>query len=190
MLPHIPQDIISPGMQALVILRNGLPPQIRQYVAESILAMTVGDMIADIIEAEMVGHAMQAEAYVADHPVPVDDAGIAEQMFEVGPIFPEVPIPAVLVQEVPAHEAEDQIDTEDATDDIVAPENPPVNSPIVDISSDDEDKDMDQKPELEPGDWVEEVNDLDDDPEEILFDDDDWDVDSDASSVITIEIII
>ncbi|GMN19730.1 hypothetical protein TIFTF001_042917 [Ficus carica] len=60
MLPHIPQDILNPEMQALVILRNGLPPQIRQYVTKPMLGMTVGDMIADIIEAEMVSHAMQA----------------------------------------------------------------------------------------------------------------------------------
>ncbi|GMN21845.1 hypothetical protein TIFTF001_045563 [Ficus carica] len=58
MLPHIPQDIPSPGMQALVILRNGLPLQIRQYVAVLMLGMTVGDMIADILEAEMVGHTL------------------------------------------------------------------------------------------------------------------------------------
>ncbi|GMN25658.1 hypothetical protein TIFTF001_051456 [Ficus carica] len=60
MLPHIPQNIPNPEMQALVILHNGLPPQLRQYVAEPMLGMTVGDMIADIIEAEMVSHAMQA----------------------------------------------------------------------------------------------------------------------------------
>ena len=130
-------------MQALVILRNGLPPQIRQYVAEPMLAMTVEDMIADILEAEMVAHAMQAEAYVADHPVPVDDAGIAEQMFEAGPAFPEVSIPAVPVHEVPAPEVEVQIDAEGAAEDLVAPEDPPADPPIVDISSDDEDEDMD-----------------------------------------------
>ncbi|GMN34070.1 hypothetical protein TIFTF001_044865 [Ficus carica] len=190
MLPHIPQDIASPGLQALVILRNGLPPQIRQYIIEPMLVMTVGDMIADILEAEMVAHAMQADAYVVDHPVPADDAGLGEPQYEVGPIFPEDPIPAVPVQEVPAHEAEDQIDAEDAADGIVAPEDPPADPPIVDISSDDEDKDMDQEPEPERGDWVEAVDDLDDDPEEILFDDDDWDVDFDASSVVTIEIIV
>ncbi|GMN29157.1 hypothetical protein TIFTF001_050580 [Ficus carica] len=60
MLSHIPQNIPNPEMQALVILHNGLPPQLRQYVAEPMLGMTVGDMITDIIEAEMVSHAMQA----------------------------------------------------------------------------------------------------------------------------------
>ena len=45
------------------------------------------------------------------------------------------------------------------------------------------------EPEPESGDWVEDVDDLDDDPEEILYDDGDWDTDSDASSVITMEYI-
>ncbi|GMN66815.1 hypothetical protein TIFTF001_035913 [Ficus carica] len=105
--------------------------------------MIVGDMIADILEAEMVAHAMQADAYVVDHPVLADDAGLGEPQYEVGPIFPEDPIPAVPVQEVPAHEAEDQIDAEDAADDIVTPEDPPADPPIVNISNDDEDEDMD-----------------------------------------------
>ena len=77
MLPHIPQDIVSPGMQALVILRNGLPPPIRQYVPMPTPEMTVGLMIDHILHAEVILHALQADAYVADHPVPVDDAGIA-----------------------------------------------------------------------------------------------------------------
>ncbi|GMN18897.1 hypothetical protein TIFTF001_046869 [Ficus carica] len=171
MLLHIPQDIPSPKLQVLVILRNGLPPQIRQYVTVPMLGMTVRDMIANILEAEMVGHAMQA-----------DDVG--------GPIFPEDPITAVLVQEIPAQEAgvEAEADDQDAANDIDAPEDQPEDPLIIDISSDDEDDDMEQAPE--PGDWVEDVNDLDGDPEEILFDDDDWDMDSDASSVVTIEIIV
>ncbi|GMN32342.1 hypothetical protein TIFTF001_046589 [Ficus carica] len=136
MLPHIPQDIPSPGMQALVILRNGLPPQLRQYIAEPMLGMTA----------------------------PVDDAGLGEPQYEA------------------------EADGQDATDDIDAPEDQPEDPPIIDISSDDEDDDMEPAPE--PGDWGEDVDDLDDDPDEILFDDDDWDVDSDASSVATIEIIV
>ncbi|GMN37898.1 hypothetical protein TIFTF001_042715 [Ficus carica] len=86
----------------------------------------------------------------------------------------------------PQYEAE--ADGQDAADDIDAPENQPEDPPIIDISSDDEDDDMEPAPE--PGDWGEDVDDLDDDPDEILFDDDDWDVDSDASSVATIEIIV
>ncbi|GMN25147.1 hypothetical protein TIFTF001_050362 [Ficus carica] len=148
MLPHIPQDIPSPGMQALVILRNGLPLQLRQYVAEPMLGMTVGDMIADIVEAEMVAHAMQAEDVGGDHQAPVDDTGLGEPQYEA------------------------EADGQDAADDIDAPEDQPEDPPIIDISSDDEDDDMELAPE--PGDWREDVDDLDDDPEEILFDDDDW----------------
>ncbi|GMN30880.1 hypothetical protein TIFTF001_042693 [Ficus carica] len=190
MLPHIPQDIPSLGMQALVILRNGLPPQIRQYVAVPMLGMTVGDMIADILEAEMVAHAIQAEDVGGDPQAPVDDAGLGEPQYEAGPIFPEDPIPAVSVQEILAQEAgvEAEADDQDAADDIDAPEDQPEDPPIIDISSNDEDDDMEPAPE--PGDWVEDVDDLDDDPEEILFDDADWDADFDASSVVTIEIIV
>ena len=43
------------------------------------------------------------------------------------------------------------------------------------------------KDEEELGDAPEEMEDFEEDPEEILFDDGDWDVDSDASSVVTIE---
>ncbi|GMN23478.1 hypothetical protein TIFTF001_049086 [Ficus carica] len=55
----------------------------------------------------------------------------------------------------------------------------------------------DLDPELEHAGWLEDDEDFGDDPEEvegfekdpeeILFDDGDWDVDSDASSVVTIE---
>ncbi|GMN36264.1 hypothetical protein TIFTF001_042402 [Ficus carica] len=92
MLPQIPQDIVSPGMQALLILRNGLPPQIRQHVPAPTPDMTVGHMIDFIMDADIDAHAMQADAYVVEPQVPVDDAGIGEPMFEAGPAFPEVPM--------------------------------------------------------------------------------------------------
>ncbi|GMN19905.1 hypothetical protein TIFTF001_045255 [Ficus carica] len=185
MLPHIPQDIASPGMQALLILRNGLPHQIRQHVPVPTLDMTVGHMIEYIIDAEVIVHAMQADAYVADHPVPVDDVGIAEPMFEAGPAFPEVPIPVVPLQEVPAPEVDIEADDPDTDDDMDAPEDPL----IIDISSDDEDDG--EEPEYEPGygGWIDEGDEFEDDPEEILFDDGDWEADSDVSSVVTIEYI-
>ncbi|GMN56028.1 hypothetical protein TIFTF001_025147 [Ficus carica] len=145
MLPHIPQDIASPGMQALVILRNGLPPQIRQYVPMPTPEMTVGHMIDHILDAEVIVHAMQADAYVADHLVPIDDAGMGEPMFEAGLAFPEDPIPAAPLQEVPAPEVDIEADDPDTDDDMDAPEDPP----IIDISSDDEDDG--EEPEYEPG---------------------------------------
>ncbi|GMN27760.1 hypothetical protein TIFTF001_044157 [Ficus carica] len=178
MLPHIPQDIVSPGMQAL-------PPQIRQHVPMPTPEMTVGLVIDHILDAEVIVHAMQADAYVADHPVPVDDAGIAEPMFEAGPAFPEVPIPAAPLQEVPALEVDIEADDPNTDDDMDAPEDPP----IIDISSDDEDDG--EEPEYEPGygGRIDEGDEFEDDPEEILFDDGDWDADSDVSSVVTIEYI-
>ncbi|GMN30047.1 hypothetical protein TIFTF001_044408 [Ficus carica] len=166
MLPHIPQDIVSPGMQALLILRNGLPPQIRQYVPAPMPDMTVGHMIDDIMEAEIIAHAMQA-----------------------GPVFPEDAIPAVPLQEVLAPEADVEVeaDDQDAADDIVAPEDQPEDPPVIDFSSDDEE----DREEHEPGygGWLDEADEFEDDLEEILFDDGDWDVDSDTSSVVTIESI-
>nr|GMN26847.1 hypothetical protein TIFTF001_047837 [Ficus carica] len=94
--------------------------------------------------------------------------------------FLEDPIPAVPLQKVPTPEVEIEANDYDADDDMDAPEDPP----IIDISNDDEDEDM--EPEPESGDWIEDADNLDDDPEEILYDDGDWDTDSDASSVITI----
>ncbi|GMN18680.1 hypothetical protein TIFTF001_050830 [Ficus carica] len=101
MLPHIPQELHSPELQALVILRNGLPHQIRQYVPIPMLGMTVGNMIDDILGAEIIAHAMQADDFVGDHQAPVDDAGMGEPIHEAGPIFPEDPVPAVPLPEVP-----------------------------------------------------------------------------------------
>ena len=46
---------------------------------------------------------------------------------------------------------------------------------------------MEQEPVQ--GGWVEDVEDFEGDPEEILFDDEDWEADSDASSMVTIKYI-
>ena len=97
MLPHIPQDIPSPELQALVILRNRVPPKIRQHVPMPMLGMTVGNMIDDILGAEAVVHQIQATAVAGDHQAPADDAGIGEPVYEPGPAFPEDPVPAVPV---------------------------------------------------------------------------------------------
>ncbi|GMN73400.1 hypothetical protein TIFTF001_052171 [Ficus carica] len=123
MLPHIPQELHSPELQALVILQNGLPPQIRQYVPIPILGMTVGNMIDDILGAKIVAHAMQADDFVGDHQAPVDNAGMGESIHKAGPVFPEDPVPAVLLQEVPPQEAEVDMgaDDFDPADFIVTP---------------------------------------------------------------------
>ncbi|GMN69830.1 hypothetical protein TIFTF001_038876 [Ficus carica] len=91
---------------------------------------------------------------------------------------------------------------------MVIPADPPADPPIVDISSDEEDdvmvipadpladplvivissdeegddEDMESVPELEQAGWLEDQEDFLDDPEEILFDDGDWEADSDAPS--------
>ncbi|GMN25856.1 hypothetical protein TIFTF001_043937 [Ficus carica] len=107
MLPYIPQDIDSSELQTLMILRNGLPPHIRQFVIDPMRGMTVAHIIDNIMEAEIVAQAVQADAVVGDHQAPVDDAGMAEPVYEPepiyepepvyepGPVLPEDPIPAV-----------------------------------------------------------------------------------------------
>ncbi|GMN65690.1 hypothetical protein TIFTF001_034755 [Ficus carica] len=135
----------------LVILRNGLPPQIRQYVSTPTPDMTMGHMVEYIMDAKVVAHAMQADAYVVELQVPVDDAGIGEPIFEAGPVFLEDPIPAVPLQKVPTPEVEIEANDYDADDDMDAPEDQPEDPPIIDISSNDEDEDMEQSPSQEIG---------------------------------------
>ncbi|GMN55702.1 hypothetical protein TIFTF001_024832 [Ficus carica] len=124
----------------LLILRNGLPPQIRQFVPAPMSGMTVGHMIDDIMEVEIVAPMMQADAFADDHQAPVDDAGLGEPQYEVGPVFPEDPIFAVLLQEIPAQEAEVDMDAEDqdVADIIAAPKDQPEDPPVIDISNGDE----------------------------------------------------
>ncbi|GMN24436.1 hypothetical protein TIFTF001_051379 [Ficus carica] len=131
-----------------------------------------------------------ADAFMNEHQVPVDDVGIGGPQHEVGPMFPEDPIPAMPVQEIPAQEAEDQMDAEGPADDLIAPVDPPEDPPVIIIPSDDEDDEDDMEPEAEQGDWVEDIDDAEVDPEEIRFHDEDWDEDSDAESdvsMITLE---
>ncbi|GMN71109.1 hypothetical protein TIFTF001_052618, partial [Ficus carica] len=123
MLPYIPQNIDSPEMQALVILRNGLPPQIRQQMLS-----------------------LQSTRY---------DAGIGELIYEPGPVLPEDPIPAVPLLEIPAQEAEVEMDADaqDADDLLVAPDDQPEDLLVIDISSDEEEPEP--EPELEHAGWLE-----------------------------------
>ncbi|GMN69426.1 hypothetical protein TIFTF001_038476 [Ficus carica] len=174
-------------MQALVILRNGLLPQIRQFAPALMWDMTIRHMIDGIMEAKITAHAMQADAFVGEHPAPVDDARIGELIYEPGPVLPEDPIPAVPLPEIPAQEAEVGMDADaqDADDLLVAPDDQPEDPPVIDIQSDEEEP----EPEPEHAGWLEDEEDFEDDPEEILFQDRDWEADSDASSVVTIEYI-
>ncbi|GMN70260.1 hypothetical protein TIFTF001_039304 [Ficus carica] len=177
MLPHIPQDMPSPGLQALVILRNGLPPSIRQYVPAPTLDMTVGHMIEYIVDAEIVDHAVQADAHVVEPGAPADDIDEPEPVYEPGPVYPDDLMAADHVQEA-------EIEAEASDDEMDVPEDEPEDPPIIVISSDDEDDD--EEPEHEPGSggWLDEGDDFEEDPEEIL--DGDGDADSDAASEVTV----
>ncbi|GMN23917.1 hypothetical protein TIFTF001_043735 [Ficus carica] len=216
MLPYVSQDMTHPVLEALTVLQNGLPSRIRQHVPFPTPRMTVEHMIEDILRAEVRADTEPTRAAEGDHQAPVDDAGIGEPLYEVGPAPPEEPIPAVPEQEVPAHEAGEQEDAEgdseagdqeeddimvipgdppadpiiidipsDEEDDIEdIPTDPPADPIVIDISSDEEgdDEDMEPAPELEQAGWFEDQEDLADDPEEILFDDGDWETDSDAAA--------
>ncbi|GMN31436.1 hypothetical protein TIFTF001_044578 [Ficus carica] len=171
MLPHI-SDIGSSEMQVLQLLRNGLPPEVKEFVQAPMVGITLKNMINDIMEAELTAHMLQADALVNDHgQVPVDDVGIEEPPFHWGPLLPEDPIPAMSLQEIPPKEAEvsadaDNMDSEDFPNNPEPPEDPPV----INIESDDKE------------DVEEDIEDFEDDPKEILFGDEDWDVFSDVTT--------
>ncbi|GMN29926.1 hypothetical protein TIFTF001_051749 [Ficus carica] len=74
-----------PQLQALVILRNGVPPRIRRFVKEPTIERTVGDMMDDILQVEVTAHMAQADAFMNEHQVPVDDVGIGGPQHEVDP---------------------------------------------------------------------------------------------------------
>ncbi|GMN61421.1 hypothetical protein TIFTF001_030509 [Ficus carica] len=104
MLPHIP-DWGNPEMRALQLLREGLPPKIREHVQPPALEMTLDHMINDILDAELAAHVIQADAMINDQgQEPVDNAGIEEPHFQWGPELQEDPIPAVPLQEIPPQE--------------------------------------------------------------------------------------
>ncbi|GMN65764.1 hypothetical protein TIFTF001_034870 [Ficus carica] len=146
MLPHIP-DIGSSEMRALQLLRNGLPPEVKEFVQAPMVGMTLENMINDIMEAELIAHVLQADALVNDHgQVPVDD--------EIPP------------KEVEVGADVDNMDSEDFPNN---PE-PPKDPPAINIESDDKE------------DVEEYIEDFEDDPEEILFGDEDWDVFSDETN--------
>ena len=142
-----------------------------------------------IMEAEIVTHLLQGVGLEDDHLYePVDDAGIREPPFQGGSIPPEDPIQAVPLQEIPPNEAEvgANDDDMDLADFPIGPGEYLENFPVIIIASDDEEKEWEEQ----GGDVEEELIDLEEqeeDPEKILFDDGDWDVDSDVFSDVTIE---
>ena len=76
-LPYVPQDLGDPELQALHLLREGLPSEIRVFVPAPMAGMIVENMISDIIEAELIAHMLQVDALMEDIiEVPIDDVGI------------------------------------------------------------------------------------------------------------------
>jgi hypothetical protein len=57
------------------------------------------------------------------------------------------------------------MDVEGPADDLIAPEDPPEAPPVIIIPSDDEDDEDDMEPEAEQGNWVEDIDDAEGDPE-------------------------
>ncbi|GMN66097.1 hypothetical protein TIFTF001_035164 [Ficus carica] len=154
--PHIPRDLGSSLLQALLLLLEGLPPNVLPFVPEPMV-------------------------------VPVDDAGIAEPLFHGGPNLPEDPIPVMPLQE---EEAGAENDVMDPADFPVDPEDNPKDSPIIVIKSDDEEEDEEDQEQWEEQEGaieedLDDLEELEEDSEEILFDNGDWDADSDISSDIT-----
>ncbi|GMN74111.1 hypothetical protein TIFTF001_052311 [Ficus carica] len=166
--PEIPRN-------ALHILRDGLPPEVRQFTPSPTIETTLDEMIDTIMEAEIIAYMLQAAAPKDDHPfIPIDDTGIGEPFFHDGLFILEEPIPAIPVQAIPPLEEDADADA-DAEMDPANPGEDPEEPPVIVIASDDEE-------EIE-----EEQEDLEEDPEEILFDDDDWYADSEIFSDVTME---
>ena len=159
MLPYIPHDLGSPVLQALHLLRKGLPPEVRLFVPEP--------MIGDIMELEIIAHMMQAATPEDDYFIPVDDAGIAEPLLHGGPILPKDPILAMPLQKIPPQEAEAGADNDDMdpADFPVDPEDNPEDPPIIIIESDDEeDVEEEQEEREEQEEWEEQ----EENPEDLI----------------------
>ena len=83
MLPYIPRDIGNPELQALYLLREGLPSEIKIFVPTPMAGMTVENMIHDIMEAEFIACMIQADELKDDIiEMPMDDTGIPEPLIE------------------------------------------------------------------------------------------------------------
>ncbi|GMN60377.1 hypothetical protein TIFTF001_029466 [Ficus carica] len=136
----------NPKIQALQLLREGLPPEVRQFVTAPRTGVTLETMIDAIMEVEIIAYILRAATPEDDCIlIPVGDAGIGKPLFQEGPIWSKDPIPTASIQEIPPQEEETDLEEQ------------------------------------------EEWEDQEDDPEEILFDDGDWDAESDVFSDVTTE---
>ncbi|GMN31553.1 hypothetical protein TIFTF001_044589 [Ficus carica] len=113
-MPYIPRDLGSPVLQALHLLREGLPPDVRLFVLAPMMGMRLESIINAIMEAEIIAR----------------------------PILPEDPIPAMPLQEIPPQEAEAGADNNDMdhVDFPVDLEDNPEDLPVIIIESDDEEE--------------------------------------------------
>ena len=175
----------------MYLIRDGLPPKVKYFVPAPEVGVSLEDMIDAIMEAKIIAYMVQeADPVDVYHVDPVDDADIPEPVFDGVPVMLEVPIPAVPLQQIPPQEAEAEAEAEAGPDDDMdpaeAPDNPGDNvedPPVIHIESDDEELEVWEEWEEFEDMEEEELEDLEEqeeDPEEIPFDDEDWDVFSDV----------
>ncbi|GMN70035.1 hypothetical protein TIFTF001_039078 [Ficus carica] len=173
MLPYIPQELVDPEWRAMQILKDGLAPEVKYFVPTPVVGVSLEDMIDAIMEAEILAYMVHIadpeDVYNVD---PVDDAGIPEPLFEGVPAVPEDPIPAIPLQEIPPHEAEAGPDDDMDRDDPL----------VILIESDDDEQDIWEEFEDMEDEEIEDLEEQEEDPEEIPFDDEDWDVFSDVTT--------
>ncbi|GMN20428.1 hypothetical protein TIFTF001_043087 [Ficus carica] len=101
MLPYIPLDMDRPMMQALHILRDGLPLEVRQFTPPPTIEMTLDEMIDASMGAEIIVYMVQAAPkaqapeYEDDHPLILVNNAVAPHIPEVNQRIPqnlEVPL--------------------------------------------------------------------------------------------------
>ncbi|GMN58769.1 hypothetical protein TIFTF001_027860 [Ficus carica] len=148
MLPYIPRDLDDPEWRAMHIIKDRLPPEVRQFIPVSILVISLEHMIDAIMEEEIIAYKVQVAEPEDDYLlVLVDDAGIPEPLFEGGPVLPEDPIPVVPLQEIPPQEAEANADNYkvDLADFLAAPEDQLEDPLIIIITSKDDEEDIEEE---------------------------------------------
>ncbi|GMN19710.1 hypothetical protein TIFTF001_049943 [Ficus carica] len=179
-LPYIP-----PGthlVQTLSILRGGLPLEIMQFTPIATPEMTFDDMVEAIMDAEITAYWVRtmlgfpAPMFEKDPLfVPMDDASMGEPLFHGGPFMLEDPILAVPIQEIPPQEDNADDVEMDPDDQLADPEEDPEDPPMINIASDDE-KEIEEVAEEA------DEEEFEDDPEEVLFQDEEWDVFSNVTT--------
>ena len=92
MLPHVPQDLPDPEIEAQTLLRNGVPAHIRCYVPFPSHNRDVVVLTDDILQAEMVAQEAGNDGHAQQEPVPATDkAGPSEPRHVEGPLEEDEP---------------------------------------------------------------------------------------------------